>query len=322
MTPPKEPGARVPNEEAAWRELRKAHPMRATRFRKRPVEIEAMQFGGSLGSYLDICDWMGEAKKGTRYDDPHMVIPTLEGDHRANPGDWIIKGVAGEFYPCKPDIFERTYEPAAHRAALQGDARLWDFLTERVHRGEGTVVLGLTEAGDVGVWLHGDCYHDCIAAGDDAEDAVRRALARIAERLRLEGRGTSKEGDSTPQGESASNGPGHPVDRLSAPSVQSSEERDAKDALVRAALAESEHEDRDQAPCGLSPATSGRYAGWLKEHCSVGARLAAERRSAARVLCDLMSKRCPTCLGLGWTDYESDTNTYAKCADCDGRGER
>ncbi len=41
-----------------------------------------------------------------------LIIPTLEGDHRADPGDWIIRGVKGEFYPCKPDIFTKTYEPA------------------------------------------------------------------------------------------------------------------------------------------------------------------------------------------------------------------
>ncbi len=39
-----------------------------------------------------------------------IIIPTLEGDHKANVGDWIIKGINGEFYPCKPDIFEKTYE--------------------------------------------------------------------------------------------------------------------------------------------------------------------------------------------------------------------
>ena len=39
-----------------------------------------------------------------------LVIHTLEGDHHANPGDYIIKGIHGEFYPCKPDIFEKTYD--------------------------------------------------------------------------------------------------------------------------------------------------------------------------------------------------------------------
>jgi hypothetical protein len=46
------------------------------------------------------------------YDDAEWMIQTLEGDMWARPGDWIIKGVQGEFYPCKPDIFEATYEPA------------------------------------------------------------------------------------------------------------------------------------------------------------------------------------------------------------------
>jgi hypothetical protein len=44
-----------------------------------------------------------------------LTIPTLEGDHKAMPGDYIIKGIKNEFYPCKPDIFEMTYEPAEIR---------------------------------------------------------------------------------------------------------------------------------------------------------------------------------------------------------------
>lgn len=67
--------------------------MNVHRFRKRPVEIEAVQVGGDPA-------------------DGSLVIRTLEGDMRANPGDWIIRGVAGELYPCRQDIFEQTYEPA------------------------------------------------------------------------------------------------------------------------------------------------------------------------------------------------------------------
>lgn len=59
------------------------------RFRKKPVVIEAEQH---LGAFP-------------------LKIPTLEGTMIANPGDWIITGVKGERYPCKPDIFEATYEP-------------------------------------------------------------------------------------------------------------------------------------------------------------------------------------------------------------------
>lgn len=56
----------------------------------------------------------GTLDRGWRIDpaDGSLVIRTLEGDMHANPGDWIIRGVAGELYPCRQDIFEQTYEPA------------------------------------------------------------------------------------------------------------------------------------------------------------------------------------------------------------------
>jgi hypothetical protein len=77
------------------------------RFRKKPVVIEAMYFN-NMTVGLAIAQWCG----GTLKTSKAIVIPTLEGDMRADLGDWIIKGVAGEFYPCKPDIFEATYEAA------------------------------------------------------------------------------------------------------------------------------------------------------------------------------------------------------------------
>jgi len=84
------------------------------KFRKKPVVIEAIQFNG-FEDYLQIVDWM-QASSSTYeqgYSTPEMWVQTLEGRMSARPGDWIIKGVAGEFYPCKPDIFEATYEPVA-----------------------------------------------------------------------------------------------------------------------------------------------------------------------------------------------------------------
>jgi hypothetical protein len=82
------------------------------KFRKNPVVIEARQFTGSKESYADILRW-GIPKLGIypEKDSFFLIIPTLEGDHRADVGDWIIQGVKGEFYPCKPDIFAQTYEP-------------------------------------------------------------------------------------------------------------------------------------------------------------------------------------------------------------------
>lgn len=79
------------------------------RYRKKPVEIEAMHFTDvSAGSR--IAEWCG----GTNVDSPHEIrIDTLEGTMTATLGDWVIRGVKGEFYPCKSDIFEATYERVA-----------------------------------------------------------------------------------------------------------------------------------------------------------------------------------------------------------------
>ena len=81
------------------------------KYRKKPVVIEAVLWDGSSGMANSFIgenyekDWWYE-KKGSS----NIVIPTLEGNHLARVGDWIIKGIAGEFYPCKPDIFDKTYE--------------------------------------------------------------------------------------------------------------------------------------------------------------------------------------------------------------------
>lgn len=80
------------------------------RFRKLPVEVEAVQFDGRNDG--EIIGFMAAAGSETPYRYKNwMMIPTLEGVMAAAPLDWIIKGIRGEFYPCKPDIFERTYEP-------------------------------------------------------------------------------------------------------------------------------------------------------------------------------------------------------------------
>lgn len=95
------------------------------RFRKKPVEIEAMQWpDGDDDSYDAQCQraaihrwvWGNGGKTWVvirRHAEPgvHVVVETLEGDMRIGNGDWIIRGVAGDFYPCKPDIFEQTYDP-------------------------------------------------------------------------------------------------------------------------------------------------------------------------------------------------------------------
>ena len=82
----------------------------ALKFRKRPVEVEAMEYDGSAASQRAIVAWTNGVAVQMGGVPHNLVIRTLEGNHLASPGDWIIRGVAGEFYPCKPDIFARTYE--------------------------------------------------------------------------------------------------------------------------------------------------------------------------------------------------------------------
>ena len=94
------------------------------KYRKKPVIIEAMQL--RWDTWRDVCEFIPKKYlvKEVYLDDltfrilpdNHtsntigLIINTLEGDHLARQGDYIIKGIKGEFYPCKPDIFEQTYE--------------------------------------------------------------------------------------------------------------------------------------------------------------------------------------------------------------------
>lgn len=105
------------------------------KFRKKPVTIEAVQFNGvdpdgnaafALGTpdaADPMPDWLTKALKRDQdeagaawlepgYSPPALFIYTLEGPHLARPGDWIIQGIKGELYPCKPDIFAATYDAA------------------------------------------------------------------------------------------------------------------------------------------------------------------------------------------------------------------
>ncbi len=78
------------------------------KYRKKPVMIEAVQFTGS--NYREVDDMVGRPTNWEGAPDTFLV-QTLEGEMTARVGDWLIKGVRGELYPCKPDIFEETYEP-------------------------------------------------------------------------------------------------------------------------------------------------------------------------------------------------------------------
>lgn len=94
--------------------------MTVKRYRKKPVEIEAMRYDGTTDTATEIIDWAlasGETityycpdDESCRRESHALNIATLEGMMTALPSDWVIRGVAGEFYPCKPEIFAATYE--------------------------------------------------------------------------------------------------------------------------------------------------------------------------------------------------------------------
>lgn len=102
-----------------------------TKFRKKPVVIDAIK---NEGEWLPIVAWlqdlagshfvfkMGELPPITRKPDGSLNIQTLEGTMRADVGDWVLRGVKGEFYPCKPDIFDATYEPALSPTTAEGES--------------------------------------------------------------------------------------------------------------------------------------------------------------------------------------------------------
>jgi hypothetical protein len=87
------------------------------KFRKKPVVIDAIKFTGD--NHLECKEFCPELQIGSIDDDyggvyvlAHPRVHTSEGVMRCSVGDWIIKGTKGEFYPCKPDIFEQIYDKA------------------------------------------------------------------------------------------------------------------------------------------------------------------------------------------------------------------
>ncbi|MFA7708150.1 MAG: hypothetical protein WCX73_04320 [Candidatus Pacearchaeota archaeon] len=83
------------------------------KYRKKPVVIEAIQFTDETKDrvYSTVREIQQNVSPSfDKHNRPILLIPTLEGEMMCSLGDWIIKGVRGELYPCKPDIFDVTYE--------------------------------------------------------------------------------------------------------------------------------------------------------------------------------------------------------------------
>lgn len=87
------------------------------KYRKLPVVIEAIKYQAELGNNR-VINWLSQQKANITdwlFFDGEITIPTLEGKMKVSDGDFIIKGVNGEFYPCKSDIFEKTYEEVKNK---------------------------------------------------------------------------------------------------------------------------------------------------------------------------------------------------------------
>lgn len=91
--------------------------MLAGRFRKKPFVIDAMRWDGGVEEATTLIDWIIEFGGTARYHESvnnvpeEIAVDTIDATGVVSVGDWVIRGIKGEFYPCKPDIFETTYEP-------------------------------------------------------------------------------------------------------------------------------------------------------------------------------------------------------------------
>lgn len=159
-------------------------------YRKKPVVIEAIEYRGA-GNFADprLPKWMWAAlKSGAAFNRRgELVIKTLEGEMTAQPGDWIIQGVKGEIYPCKPEIFAATYERAAlARSAAPAPAA--EHYTELMHdlmrfecvlTPEGRAEMYASSTGPY-VWF--DHVIGCLASPlTGAATAVEQSADRAAE---------------------------------------------------------------------------------------------------------------------------------------------
>ena len=94
------------------------------KFVKKPVVIEAIQYDGA--NITEIETFVGEKLPTIRASDvdTRLVLPTLEGDMKVSKGDYVIKGIKGEFYPCKPDIFKSTYNEVENNNGILSEGEI------------------------------------------------------------------------------------------------------------------------------------------------------------------------------------------------------
>ena len=120
------------------------------RYRKKPVVIEAIQYTGD--NIVEIIKFMQECARGDktrylRFDAGEYFIETLEGKYILSEGDYIICGIKGEFYPCKPDIFEMTYEKVDSENLTHRSKECIQYISETIKVDE-KIVIKVLQAED------------------------------------------------------------------------------------------------------------------------------------------------------------------------------
>jgi hypothetical protein len=90
--------------------------LRGTRYRKRPIEVEAIRFAPDGSNWHECCRFLGDVTNYPEPDKdtpPFLDVPTLHGDTECLPGDWIVRGPQGDYWPVRHDIFHESYERTA-----------------------------------------------------------------------------------------------------------------------------------------------------------------------------------------------------------------
>jgi hypothetical protein len=136
------------------------------KFRKKPVVIEAFRLG-ERGQPTPAPAWFGSPEPSSITDEG-IIIHTLEGDHLARWGDWIIKSVKGEFYPCEPDIFEAAYDLVTSANIPAGDNSI--SLSRRILELENAIRKHRDQRGDDRCWMDDNDLYSVLPEGKDNHD--------------------------------------------------------------------------------------------------------------------------------------------------------
>ena len=169
------------------------------KFVKKPVVVEAYQFDGNIRSIDSFpISEVGKFKVSSENGQYYLIIPTLEGDMKAVAGDWIIKGVNGEYYPCKPDVFEKSYNVVEDNNGIlsEGEKRVRKSFNpsalKRVENFKSITAAAIDEIAEVERRVKsaskdnpelGDFLRECATAKTALQDASMWGVAALTHQI-------------------------------------------------------------------------------------------------------------------------------------------